>query len=439
MWFLSNASHAEVQFRPVRANDYELLYKYQKIARDCWFFRRMSFKSFTATCQNYRTMVLTIHGDIYGLLMYKRAPFQWRKHQTYYVAYRCSFAKVHPQKPVVPIGEVMWSAFVQMLHAAHPQDLIAIGNYSISSATRHHQSNCMEPVSGEIAREASDAVQMPVNMLYMGRGPRYQGAPPSYHRPCLVQRFPGALVRRGVWSASIDQITQRRNELVVVDGQDSRVFLDQTALHRTFGDVWNGSKPELVAGLTADVDLGYVPRDRMSSLEQALAPANARRGGRVQKKRACPRVPGGGHVTLKCHARPDALECTARQGRKRVAEVVFDFEPWMSEWYSKEKGLPSTAKVAVLSTFRSWKRGWGKRSFCRALDYLFAQGFTHIVLHAVPTVPWLDMATLQKHYRMLGFRSVDNSGLMKSTTQNIRQRCKKVAHDVIDYIALVLR
>ena len=147
-------------------------------------------------------------------------------------------------------------------------------------------------------------------------------------------------------------------------------------------------------------------------------------------------------VKLDCEINNISLTCKARRNRAVLAMVELEYEDWYGGFYSKNNiSIAKDARIVLLTAFKSKERGLGRRILCKSLNYLAKQGFTHIMLNAIPEPQGLGtrtVAQLMNYYKKLGFRHKTNTsgGLMIGTMKTVSARCKYLS-DVIDNIAMI--
>lgn len=147
-------------------------------------------------------------------------------------------------------------------------------------------------------------------------------------------------------------------------------------------------------------------------------------------------------IKLDCEINNISLTCKARRHRAVLAMVEFEYEDWYGEFYStKDIRIANDAHIVLLTAFKSKERGLGRRILCKSLNYLARQGFTHIILNAIPEPQGSRMRTTEQlmgYYNKLGFRHQTNmgGGLMIGTMATVSARCKYLS-DVIDNIAMI--
>lgn len=128
------------EFRFIRRDEIDDFVKLAKNTKSCPFFRNRVYKDPDVG----NTLILIVQGRIYGYMMIARP--ERGAYATYFVEARCSLASASvygTNKPPVQVGRLMWTAFVQLLRAAHPRSKIAVFNTSLPRAVKHHEQNCM--------------------------------------------------------------------------------------------------------------------------------------------------------------------------------------------------------------------------------------------------------------------------------------------------------
>jgi hypothetical protein len=142
-------------------------------------------------------------------------------------------------------------------------------------------------------------------------------------------------------------------------------------------------------------------------------------------------------------------DCEAKRGRRVIGTMAYE----SNEYYfadNKTNGpsiIPRNGKGILLCSFGAKERGAGKKLFCSSLKSLNRNGYTHIILNAIP-IPdrrYSGDATTRKmklmaNYRRMGFRTVHlGTGLMKATIPTALARCRGMDQKMFDGVALKLK
>jgi len=136
------------------------------------------------------------------------------------------------------------------------------------------------------------------------------------------------------------------------------------------------------------------------------------------------------------------FECFIKRktGRKKLGVVDFEHDASTIQASARIFKIKNASTSILLTNFEAKERGLGKKLFCRVLKTLALQGFTHILLNAVPKpdIRYDVKNARQKliaNYRKLGFRLMDpNSGAMKATITTSVKKCNRLSTKWFDHI-----
>ena len=138
-----------------------------------------------------------------------------------------------------------------------------------------------------------------------------------------------------------------------------------------------------------------------------------------------------GNVRCEFDVELDDLTChlySGPRGRKPIATCNFEYP------------YGHVPQSIMLMDFKSSRPGSGKKLFCATLAHLKKLKFKRMYL-AANTGPRNDINRLLRYYRKLGFRSVkkENPKEMKSTIDNLIDKCNRVHPNIVDNVSLTVR
>lgn len=138
------------------------------------------------------------------------------------------------------------------------------------------------------------------------------------------------------------------------------------------------------------------------------------------------------------------IDCVAKEARKELGRIELESNKAYG-FESKKLRLPANASPILLQDFKSKRKGLGAAILCKVLSFLEQNGYTHIILNAVPIATKRfpnpsheSKLKLIQNYRRLGFRLVDmSSGLMKGVIRTVSRKCqrKSKVNAAVDNIA----